>query len=99
MGLWQSHLSVPVCPWSVRWRESKTSLARTHAASHPGLPGQESCLEADGQEQPGLPLTLLSGPLRLLLATSLVALLLAEAGSASLPQVCVGSSRDRKSVG
>uniref|UniRef100_A0A8C7AYA7 Proline-rich acidic protein 1 n=1 Tax=Neovison vison TaxID=452646 RepID=A0A8C7AYA7_NEOVI len=38
---------------------------------------------------PGLPLTLPSGPLRLLLVTGLLALLLGEAGPASLPQVRV----------
>lgn len=38
---------------------------------------------------PGLSLTLPSGPLRLLLVTGLLALLLGEAGPASLPQVRV----------
>lgn len=44
------------------------------------------------RSKPARPLTLLSGPLRLLLVTSLAALLLEEAGSAFLPQVCVSSS-------
>ncbi|XP_027975750.1 proline-rich acidic protein 1 [Eumetopias jubatus] len=41
------------------------------------------------RSKPARPLTLLSGPLRLLLVTSLAALLLEEAGSAFLPQVLI----------
>lgn len=67
----------------------------------PGLPGWDpSCQHAGcpprcpvrrlmSRGSPGLPLTLPSGPLRLLLVTGLLALLLGEAGPASLPQVRV----------